>query len=289
MTGSIVLRRSLLMVSALRPEDFHAAVAAGPDMVCADLEDGTAVGRKAEARDAVFDLFREKRSTDQTAQRLLRINSPRAAEGMRDLLAIVDAQAPPDGVILPKVSGPDEVALVAGILRPDHPAVDIIALIEDPTGLRQVDAIAAAAPELKCLFFGSADYSAAIGSDMSWDALLYARSHIVNAAKEAGIDAMDGAWFDPHDDEGFREELRRVVAMGFTGKVSYEAQHVPHIHTALAPSPEAVEQARRVVATAEADTIGIARLDGRMVNESIVRSARRVLATAEHAATAETG
>ena len=133
-----------------------------------------------------------------------------------------------------------------------------------------------------CLFFGSADYSAEISSDLSWDALFYARSRIVNAAKEAEIDAMDGAWFDPHDDDGFLEELGRVVAMGFTVKVSYEAHHIPHIHRALAPSPEEVEHAQRVIAIAETDTVGIARLDGRMVNESIVRSARRVLAAGRH-------
>ena len=99
-----------------------------------------------------------------------------------------------------------------------------------------------------------------------------------NAAKEAGIDAIDGAWFDPHDNDGFREELQRVVAIGFTGKVSYELSHIPHIHLALAPSREMIEEARRIVAAAEDDTVGITRLDGLMVNESIVRSARRILA-----------
>ncbi len=68
--------------------------------------------------------------------------------------------------------------------------------------------------------------------------------------------------------------------MGFTGKVSYELAHVPHIHAALAPTRAQVDEARRIVAVAESDTVGIARLDGRMVNESIVRSARKVLAAA---------
>jgi citrate lyase beta subunit len=143
-----------------------------------------------------------------------------------------------------------------------------------------VDEIAKAAPELKALFFGSADYSAELGCDRSWDSLAYARARIVNAAKEAGIDAIDGAWFDPHDDAGFLDETRRIAAMGFTGKVSYELAHVPHIHAAMAPSPAEVDDARRVIAAAENDTVGITRLDGRMVNESIVRSARRILAAA---------
>jgi citrate lyase beta subunit len=76
------------------------------------------------------------------------------------------------------------------------------------------------------------------------------------------------------------DELRRVVAMGFTGKVSYELTHIPHIHAALAPSDEAVADARRILDAAESDRVGITRLDGRMVNESIVRSARKILASA---------
>jgi citrate lyase beta subunit len=281
MSKSIVLRRSLLMVSALQPGDFERAAGSGADMVCADLEDGTLPSRRPEARAAVFDIFAGPRRSG--LQRLLRINSIRTEDGLRDILAVTGAETPPDGIIIPKVSDPEEVRIVSGLIRPRHPDVDLIALIESPEGLRKVDAIAKAAPELKALFFGSADYSAEAGCDRAWDSLAYARARIVNAAKESGIDAIDGAWFDPHDDEGFLEETRKVVAMGFTGKVSYELAHVSHIHAALAPTGKQIEDARRIVAAAGADTVGITRLDGRMINKSIVRSARTVLAMARGA------
>jgi (S)-citramalyl-CoA lyase len=282
MDDTVVLRRSLIMVSALRPDDFRNAAASGADMVCADLEDGTNPRRRDEARAAVFGIFAGDRRPG--LQRLLRINSPRTSDGLRDILAVIETDTPPDGVILPKVSDAEEVRIVAELIRPHHAGIDLIALIESPEGLRKVDAIAKGAPEMKALFFGSADYSAEVGCNRGWDALAYARARIVNAAKEAGIEAIDGAWFDPHDDAGFLEETRRVVAMGFTGKVSYELAHVPHIHAALAPSAGEIADARRILAAAEGDTVGITRLDGRMVNESIVRSARRVLAAAGNAA-----
>lgn len=278
MPDIVTLRRSLIMVSALRSEDFRNAAHAGADMVCADLEDGTLPARRSEARQTVFDIFAPERRPG--LQRLLRINSLRTADGLRDILSVTETGSPPDGVVMPKVNDPEEVRIVAELLRPYHPSIDLIALIENPEGLRKVDAIAVADPALKALFFGSADYSTALGSDRSWDALHYARSRIVNAAKEAGIDAIDGAWFDPHDDHGFIDELHRVVAMGFTGKVSYELAHIAPIHEALAPSGQAVAEARRIIAAAEDDTVGITRLDGHMVNESIVRSARRILASA---------
>lgn len=276
MPDTVTLRRSLIMVSALRPEDFAEAADAGADMVCADLEDGTLPARREEARALVFDIF--AKTYRPSLQRLLRINSPRTEDGLRDILALAATDTPPDGIILPKVGDPEEVRIVAEVLRPRHTDIDLIALIESPEGLRKVDDIAVAAPELKALFFGSADYSAELESDRSWESLHFARARIVNAAKEAGIDAIDGAWFDPHDNAGFQKELNRVVAMGFTGKVSYELAHIEHIHDALTPDKETIERARRIVAAADGDTVGITRLDGQMVNESIVRSARRILA-----------
>jgi len=276
MPDTVTLRRSLIMVSALRPDDFKQAADAGADMVCADLEDGTAPARRAEARSAVFDIFRGMGRSG--LQRLLRINSPRSGDGLRDILAVTETATPPDAIILPKVADPEEVRIVAEVIRPHYPGIELIALIESPEGVRKVDEIAVSVPELKALFFGSADYSAELGSDRGWDALAYARARIVNAAREAGIDAIDGAWFDPHDDDGFLEEVRRIASMGFTGKVSYELAHIPHIHAALAPTAKEIDEARRIVAAAEQDEFGITRLDGRMVNESIVRSSRRILA-----------
>jgi (S)-citramalyl-CoA lyase len=278
MPDTVVLRRSLIMVSALRPDEFYRAADCGAELVCADLEDGTAPARRVEARATVFDIFAAPARPG--LQRLLRINSLRSDDGLRDILAVIETATPPDGLILPKVADAEEVRIVAELLRPHHPETDLIALIESPEGLRKIDDIAKAAPELKALFFGSADYSAEIGSDRGWDALAYARARIVNAAKEAGLDAIDGAWFDPHDDDGFLKETQRIAAMGFTGKVSYELAHVPHIHAALAPGATEIDDARRIIDAAESDTVGITRLDGRMVNESIVRSARRILAAA---------
>ena len=276
-----ILRRSVLFFPALSPERLPEAMASGADMVCFDLEDGTAPGRKEEARRACLPIFAGR--AERPVRRLLRINSPRNEEGLRDLLCLAETATPPDGIILPKVGNAEEIRWVAGILGPRHPAMELVILIETPEGLRNAEAIAGAAPQVSCLFLGSADFSAEIGSDRGWDALLYARGRIVVAAASAGIDAMDGVWFDPTDEDGLKQEAQRVAAMGFTGKASYDARQIPHIHTAFTPSAEAVGHARRVLAAAAADTLGTTRLDGRMINESIARSARRVIALAERA------
>jgi len=92
---------------------------------------------------------------------------------------------------------------------------------------------------------------------------------------------MDGAFYDPEDEAGLIAEVERVAAMGFTGKASYHAGQIPHIHAGFTPSADAISQARRVLAAAVGDKVGNTRLDGKLVNAAIVKAARRLLALAE--------
>ena len=50
-------RRSAMIFSALQPERFDEGVAAGPDILVFDLEDGTVPDRKAEARASIGAVF----------------------------------------------------------------------------------------------------------------------------------------------------------------------------------------------------------------------------------------
>jgi citrate lyase beta subunit len=275
------LRRSVLFYPALSVDRWDEAMASGADMIVFDLEDGTVPARRAEARDVVLPLYAGARGTDQPL-RLLRINNPRTVDGLRDLLAVVDCDNPPDGLILPKIEHAEEVRWVQDLFASRHPGMELIVLIESPRGVKNAMEIAGATqgrdgPQVTCLFLGTADFSASIGSDLGWDALAHARAETVLAAQEAGIDAMDGVWFDPSDEAGLIDEAGRIAAMGFTGKASYDQIQIPHIHAAFAPTADQVDWAERVLAAAAADPMGTARVDGKMVNESIARRARRIL------------
>ena len=202
-------------------------------------------------------------------------------EAVRDMLAIADLAAPPDGVVIPKVESAEQVQWVAGILAPRHPNLELIVLIETQRGLDNARAIAKAAPQISTLFLGYADFSGEIGSDMSQGALHHLRSRIVLAASEAGLDAMDGPFFQPNDTVGLLEETKAVAAMGFTGKASYDAQQIPHIHGVFTPDEEAIDYAQRVKSAVESSPTGAARVDGKAVNKANVKSADIVLETAE--------
>ena len=68
---------------------------------------------------------------------------------------------------------------------------------------------------------------------------------------------------------------------GFGAKLCIHPAQVGAIHTALAPTTQAVERARRVL-EADAASPGAAQLDGRMIDRPVVVAARRTLARAAH-------
>ena len=164
----MTLRRSVLFYPALSTERWAEAMASGADMVVFDLEDGTVPGRRAEARPKVLALYTGGRKVGEPL-RLLRVNNPRTEDGLRDLLAVIDCATPPDGLILPKIEHAEEVRWVADLLRPRHPGMELVVLIESPPGVRNATEIAAATqgidgPQVTCLFLGTADFSAAIAA-----------------------------------------------------------------------------------------------------------------------------
>ncbi len=272
-------RRSIIFYSALEPERWEDGIASGADMFCLDMEDSTVPGRKQEAREVCLPLF--TKIVERPVVRTLRMNIPRCDEGVRDMLAIADLSAAPDGLVIPKVESAEEVQWVSGILSPRHPKMELIVLIETQKGLENAQSIAKAVPQISTLFLGYADFSGELGSDMSREALHHLRSRIVLAASEAGIDAMDGPFFEPHDAAGLIEETKTVAAMGFTGKASYDAQQIPHIHSVFTPDANAIDYARRVKSVVEASPTGAGRIDGKSVNKANVKSADRVLETAK--------
>ena len=272
-------RRSIIFYSALEPKNWDNGVKSGADMFCLDMEDSTSADRKDEARNVYLPLF--QRNVGRSVVRLVRINSPRSDEGIRDILAIRQLEAAPDGVVIPKVTSANEVQWVSDILAPHHPDLELVVLIENQKGLENARAIAKAAPQVSTLFLGYADFSGEIGSDFSLNSLQYMRSRIVMAASEAGIDAMDGPFFDPTDIEGLIEETKTVAAMGFTGKASYDAVQIPYIHDIFTPSAREINHAQRLVAAIAASSTGQTRVDGVSVNRANLKTAHRTLELAE--------
>jgi citrate lyase beta subunit len=275
------LWRSLLFVPATRPDRFEKAAVAAPDTVCIDLEDAVGPDDKSSARTAALEFLSGARA--EGVRWALRINNPRTINGLRDVLALIDSTATPDVVLVPKVESAHELRWLDGLMAAAGRATGLVPVVESTRGLECAPDMARATTRVEAIGFGSADYSAEIGSDMGAAALTYARGRIAAAAGGARIAAIDTVWLDFRDDDGLRAETELARGMGFDGKLAIHPSQVATINAVFVPSARAVERAEKIVAAAEAAGGGVVSVDGEMIDEPVVIAARRTLAAAQRA------
>lgn len=287
-------RRALLFCPGTERRKIEKAAGLGVDAVIVDLEDAAALSMKAEARAvtaeavAALDFGR--------SERLVRINPP--ATGLaEDDLAITGARASlPDGFVIPKVEGADDVRFVADRLaaleaaaeRP-RGATGIVAIVESARGVVNLREIAEASERLVALVFGAEDYCADIGARRTAqaDEVLWARSAVVAHARAAGLQAIDTPFIDFRDEAGLRADTARALQLGYDGKLAIHPGQVPVILDVLAPTGAELDAARRIIAAhdaAQAEGRGVFEIDGKMVDMPMIRAAERVVARAGAAA-----
>jgi (S)-citramalyl-CoA lyase len=272
------LWRTLLFVPATRPDRFEKAADTGADMVCIDLEDAVAADDKETARATALAYLAG--SLPSGPRWVLRINSPRTELGLHDLLALLSSDAAPDALFIPKASSGEEMRWIDELLSAADKEIDLIPVIESADGLDRVVEIAGSVLRNVAVGFGSADYAAQLGSDMSVAALAYGRGRIAAAAGQAGIPAIDGIWPDFKDDDGLRGDTELIRSMGFDGKIAIHPRQVSVIHEVFAPSEEEVARALRIVAASDEAKGGIATVDGEMIDNPVVVAAQSILAAA---------
>ncbi|MFC7186537.1 HpcH/HpaI aldolase/citrate lyase family protein [Halorubrum yunnanense] len=282
-------RRSLLFSPGDRPELMRKAPATGADVICFDLEDAVAPGRKDEARAAVRGVIADP-DFDPDAEACVRLT---ATDPAADLDALVggDAPAAPEGdadppvrldaVMLPKVEDADRVEDAAALCadRGLNPAV--FALVETAGGVLAAESIADATAT-DALVFGAEDLAADLGATRTDEGteVLHAREHAVIAASAADVDALDTVYTDFSDTAGLREETAFALGLGYDGKLAIHPSQVGPINEAFTPDPDEIERASRILDArdeAEREGRGVFSVDGEMIDAPLVAQAERVV------------
>jgi len=272
-------RRSLLFVPGLRPDRFAKALDAGADIVCVDMEDAVALPRKDEGRALALPLFREK--SHPQVEKMARINSLSTVHGLKDLQAIIESDAPPPSIMIPKIKSPEEIELIDTLLSTGPArAIRFCVIIETNQGLERAIEIAKASSRIDSMILGAVDMSAELRCQKSWEPLLYTRSRLVHAAASAGIDLLDVPYLTLEDPDGLRQEAQSCARLGFTGKASIHPNQIAIINEAFTPDAKTIEKARKVCAAFENDKTGLVVVDGELIELPVVRSMYRVLAIA---------
>lgn len=275
-------RRSFIFTPGLNPEMFPKALACGADMVCVELEDGIAPKDKAEARRKGLALFAEPPGGD--IECIVRINGLGTAFGLDDVQAVLAAEAPPPALMLPKVKSPDEIAWLDDLLSERGHACRLHIIIETNQALEAAHDIAYASKRIDALFFGGIDMAAELRCKSEWQPLLYARSRVVHAAASAGIDAIDVPYLDLQDADGMVREAERARDLGFCGKGAIHPRQIPLINRVFTPDAAAIDRARKILKAFDAADTGLVVVDGKLIEEPVLREMRRIVSVAERVA-----
>lgn len=271
----------------------------GADSVIYDVEDSVNVFEKDSARQLIYHALTRLPRLCEVGVRINHLSTPWGADDLAMLLP-----AKPDYIRLPKGESGDEIReLDAAITKAEMAngfeagSIKIMVSIESPRGLRNAYEIASASPRMIGIAIGGEDFSTAIkadrtkGNDITAGRELFvARSLIVFAAREAGVQAIDSVFSDLNDEEGLIRETALVKELGFDGKSCVNPRQINAIHSVFTPKEKEIDYAYRVLDVyeeARSKNSGVIALDGKMIDLPMVTRAVRVLALAEAAGVAK--
>ena len=283
------LRRTMLFVPGGNEKLLKKALGLEVDSLILDLEDSVALNLKNSAREAVAEAIRTLDFGNK--EKVVRINSSRTEYGVGDVYKVIEGR--PDTLLLPKVNRPEDISEYDALITEFEKreglslgSIGLMALIETPLGIVNIDAIALASPRLNGLLFGAADFTRETRGKITSDRyeLNYPMMRILLAARVAGIDAIDTPYFDIKDPIGLERHTQQAKDMGYDGKAMIHPSQVEVVNRVFTPSREEVEYSQRVLEAFERATAegrGATQLDGKLIENVHVAMAKRILRIAE--------
>jgi citrate lyase subunit beta/citryl-CoA lyase len=279
------VRRTRLYVPGNEPRYFVNAALYRPDGVILDLEDSVHPLEKESARILVRNGLR---TVDfGKSERMVRIN--KLPVGLEDLNEIIP-QAP-DLIMLPKIEDARQVTVIdqhikkiAQCERVDRP-IWIMPILESAMGIENALSIATASDLICALTIGLEDYISDIGVTKTpgGQETLFARMRMLNAAKAAGLQAIDSVYADVGDLEGLARWGEQSCSLGFDGMGCVHPSQISVVERAYTPSRVELEKALRIVSAfdeAQSEGLAVVSVDSKMVDAPVVNRARKLIESA---------
>ena len=272
-------RRSVLYMPGSKARALEKAKTLSADTLILDLEDAVTPSEKPAARQMVADTvgaggygYREL---------VIRINGLDTEWGAPDLDTIATAGA--HAVLVPKVESLDMLDSVCTRLTAAGAPADlpVWAMMETPLAMLNAAEIATH-PRLACLVMGTNDLVKELGAAHTELRLpmVTALGLCMLAARAHGLSILDGVYNAYKDDEGLRASCLQGKEMGFDGKTLIHPAQLSVTNEVFAPSVDEIALAERYVsafAEAEAAGQGVAVVDGRIVENLHVDTAKKLL------------
>jgi len=275
--------RSVLYIPGSKDRALEKARGLPVDAIIFDLEDAVAPDEKVNARTTLAAALAEGGYGNR--MRIVRINGLDTQWGEADAKAAAGMDC--DAVLLPKVESTAQLDALAALIG-DKP---IWAMMETPRGMLNVAEIAAH-PQLTGFVMGTNDLAKELQTRFRPDRLpmMAGLGLCLLAAKAEGIVIVDGVYNAFKDAEGLKAECEQGRDMGFDGKTLIHPAQVDVANAAFAPSDAEIDLAKRQIAAfeeCEASGQGLAVVDGKIVENLHVVTAREILAKADAIAALE--
>jgi len=276
------LRRTRLYLPGNEPKFFVNAGLHSPDGIILDLEDSVAPAEKDAAR---FIIRNALCTVDfYGAERMVRINQGK--RGIDDLKYIVPHNV--HVILIPKCESAQQVVDVENeVIRLQKfysikNEIYFMPILESALGVIKAYEIASASKNNCALAIGLEDYTADIGTQRTNEGResIFARSMLINAAKAAGIQAIDTVFSDVNDMEGLRQSVIEAKSLGFEGKGCIHPRQIPVVHEAFAPTKDEIEKAKKIVLAfddAEKKGLGVVALGSKMIDAPVVKRAQSTI------------
>ncbi|MCL4547755.1 MAG: aldolase/citrate lyase family protein [Bacteroidetes bacterium] len=276
------LRKSRLYLPGNEPKFFPNAGLHKPDAVILDLEDSVAPSEKKSARYLVRNALRAVNFYG--SERMVRINQ--LPMGLDDLKFVVPHNV--HVILIPKCESAmtiKDVEEEINIIKAEHNIsceIYLMPIIESALGVVKAYEIASASDKICALTIGLEDYTADIGVERTNEGKesIYARSTVVNAAKAAGVQAIDSVFSDVDDMEGLRTNVMEAKSLGFEGKGCIHPRQIPIVHEAFAPTEKEIEKAKKIVLAfeeAQKKGMGVVSLGSKMIDAPVVKRAQHTI------------
>ncbi len=284
MTEILRPRRSALYLPASNPKALAKARSLDADVVILDLEDAVAPESKVDARAAAVAAVAE--GGFGRRELVVRANALSTEWGADDLSAL--AAAGPDAVLVPKISGPEDIAIYDRALADAPPHTRLWVMIETCAVVPRLDVVAACAATSRLAGFvlGTNDLAKEMHARLTpaRTPFLPVLTAAVCAARAHGLIVLDGVCNEFRDIAAFTAEAQQGLEFGFDGKTLIHPDQIAPCNAVFSPSAEEVAWAQSVVTAFELPENagkGAIKVDGKMVELLHLDQARRVIAVAE--------
>lgn len=277
-------RRSVLYMPGSNSRALEKGRSLPADALILDLEDAVAPDAKREARAKIVAALQQ--GGYGRREIIVRINGLDSDWGNEDLEELATAGA--DALLLPKVESAEMVrqaeALMVAAGAPEELA--LMCMMETPLGILKATEIAAASPRLSCLVMGTSDLVKDLNALHTPERLpvLTALSLCILAARANRLAVVDGVHLDLNDAEGFAAQCLQGRQLGFDGKTLIHPKTIEKANEVFGPSAADVAEAQRIIevhAAAVKEGQGVAVLDGKLIENLHVETARKTVSLAQ--------